>query len=62
MIIIDIVLFAYVYDLDKMSPNQDNPSEDKRVANWAVKVVATSISVGIVLSFVIGYVINGGWK
>ena len=56
------MLFAYVYDLDKMSSNQGNPSEDKRVANWAVKVVATSIAAGIVLSFVIGYVINGGWK
>ena len=49
-------------DLDNMSSNNGNPSEDKRTANWAVKVVAVSIAAGIVLSFLIGYVLNGGWK
>ena len=45
-----------------MPPNNNNPSEDKRIVNWAVKVVAVSITAGIVLSFLIGYVLNGGWK
>ena len=45
-----------------MSSNNSNSSEDKKLANWAVKVVAASIAAGIVLSFVIGYVLNGGWK
>ena len=60
--IIDIVSFVYIYDPDNMSSSQGNPSEDKKVANWAVKVVAASIAAGIVLSFVIGYITNGGWK
>ena len=49
------------YDRNKMSSNNSNSSEDKRLANYAVKVVAVSITVGIVLSFIFGYVINGGW-
>ena len=49
-------------DLNKMSSNNSIPSEDKITVNWAVKVVAASMTLGIVLSFLIGYVLNGGWK
>ena len=51
-----------MYDLHKMSSNNSNSSEDKTIANYAVKIVAASIAAGIVLSFLIGYVVNGGWK
>ena len=45
-----------------MASNNNNSSEDKIIANWAVKIVAASIAAGIALTFFIGYVINGGWK
>ncbi|MGI9565736.1 MAG: hypothetical protein ACR2LL_01825 [Nitrosopumilus sp.] len=45
-----------------MSSNNNNFPEDKRKANWAVKIVTISIAAGIALSFLIGFIINGGWK
>ena len=59
--IIDMYSLYVIHDRNKMSTNSSNSSEDKRVANYAVKIVAVSISVGIALSFIFGYVINGGW-
>ena len=42
--------------------SDNNSPEDKRRANWAVKIVAASIAAGIALSFLIGYVLNEVWK
>ena len=41
-----------------MTSNDNDNSEDKQRANFAVKVVAASIAAGIVVAFLIGYVIN----
>ncbi len=51
-----------IYDLNKMSPNNSNSSEDRNITNYTAKIVIFSIAIGIVLSFLIGYVVNGGWK
>jgi len=39
----------------------NNPSEDKRRVNWAIKIVVMSIAAGIGLTFLIGFILNRGW-